>query len=39
MLQILNTVPQGAVTPSHKIILLLLHNCNFTSVMNRNANI
>ena len=25
--------------PNHKIIPLLLHNCNFATVMNRNVNI
>lgn len=29
LLQPINTVPQDVVTPNHKIILLLLHNCHF----------
>lgn len=33
-----NTVPHVVVTPDCKI-LLLLHNCNFATVMNHNANI
>jgi hypothetical protein len=41
VLQLFNTVPHAVVTlPTHrKIILLLLHNCNFASVMNHNVNI
>ena len=35
MLQPFNTVPQIMVTPNCKIILLLLHNCNFANVMKR----
>lgn len=35
----LNTVPHGVVTPDHKIISLLLYNCNFATVMNHNINI
>jgi hypothetical protein len=31
-----NTVPHVVVTPSHNIILLLLHNCNFATVVNLN---
>jgi hypothetical protein len=27
------------VTPNHKMISLLLHNCNFVTVMNHNVNI
>ena len=34
-----NLVPHGVVTPNHKIILFLLHNCNFSTVMNHNVNI
>jgi hypothetical protein len=34
-----NIVPCVVTTFSHKIILLLLHNCNFTTVMNCNINI
>ena len=30
-----NTVPHAVVTPNHKIISLLLHNCNFVTVRNR----
>ncbi|ERE74215.1 SPARC-related modular calcium-binding protein 1 [Cricetulus griseus] len=33
----LNTVPHVVVTPNHKIILLLLHNCNFITVTNFNV--
>ena len=29
----------GDPPPNHKIILLILHNCNFATVMNYNANI
>lgn len=35
----LNTAPHAVVTPSHKIILLLLPNCNYAIVMHRNVNI
>ena len=34
-----NTVPHVVVTSNHKIILLLLHNCNFATVINHNVNI
>ena len=34
-----NTVPHVVVTPNYKIILLLLHNCNFATVMNHYVNI
>jgi hypothetical protein len=34
MLRPFNTVPPVVVTPKHKTISLLLHNCNFTTVMN-----
>jgi hypothetical protein len=27
------------VTPNHKIVLLLLHNCNFAIIMNCKCNI
>jgi hypothetical protein len=33
-----NTVPHVVGTPRHKIILLLLHNCNFAAVMNHIVN-
>jgi hypothetical protein len=39
MLGPFNTAPHVAVTPNHKIILLLLHNCNFATVMNCDVNI
>jgi hypothetical protein len=39
MLRLFNTVPQVVVTPNHKIISLLPHNCNFAAVVNRNVNI
>ena len=39
MLRPLNTVPHVVVTPSHKIISLLLHNHNFVTVMDCNVNI
>jgi hypothetical protein len=38
MLWSFNTVLHVVVNPNHKIILLLLYNCNF-AVMNRNVNI
>lgn len=28
-----------AVTPNHKIVSLLVHNCNFATVMNHDVNI
>ena len=31
--------PHVVVTPNHKIILLLLNNCNFATDMNSNINI
>lgn len=34
-----NTVPPVVVALNHKVILLLLHNCSFATVMNRNTNI
>ena len=34
MLRFFNAVPQVVVTPNHNIILLLLPNCNFATVMN-----
>ena len=34
-----NTVPHVVVTPTIKLFSLLLHNCNFATVMNNNANI
>jgi hypothetical protein len=33
------TVSQVVVTPNHQMLLLLLHICNFASVMNLNVNI
>jgi hypothetical protein len=33
-----NTVPHGVMTSNYTIISLLLHNCNFTTVMNHNIN-
>lgn len=33
-----NTVPHVVVTPNHKTISLLLHSCNFTTVVNHNVN-
>ena len=33
-----NTVPHVVVTPNHKSISLLLHNCNFATLMNCNVN-
>lgn len=38
MLWPFNTVPQVVLTPNHKVISLLLHNCNFATVVNRNVN-
>lgn len=35
MLQRFNAVPHAVVTPHQKIILLLLHNCNFATDRNR----
>ena len=34
-----NTVPHVMVTPNHNIILLLLHNYNFATIMSHNVNI
>ena len=39
ILQLLNTVSHVVVNPNHKIISLLLHNCNFATVVNHNVNI
>jgi hypothetical protein len=39
MLWPFNTIPHDVVTPNHKIILLLLHYCNFTIIMNLIINI
>ena len=39
MLRPFSTVPRVVVTPNHKIILLLLHNYNFATVINHNVNI
>lgn len=39
MLQPFNTVPPVVVTPNHDIILLLLHNSNFDTVVNHNISI
>ena len=39
MLWPFNTIPHVVVTPNNKIILLLLYNCNFASIMNCNVNI
>ena len=39
MLQPFNMVPHVVVTPTHKIILLLLHNYSFATVVNCNLNI
>lgn len=36
LLQSFNTVPH-VVIPNHKVIFLLLHNCNFVIVMNYNV--
>jgi hypothetical protein len=38
MLQPFNTVPQVAVTHSHKVILLLLHYYDFATGMNHKVN-
>lgn len=34
-----NKVPHAIVTPSHRTIMLLLHNFTFPTVVNHNANI
>jgi len=39
MLWPFNTVPYVVVNPTIKLSLLLLHNCNFSTVMNHNLNI
>ena len=39
MLQPFNTVPCVVLTPNHKSIVLLSHNCNFATVANRHVNI
>ena len=39
MLWPFNTVPHVVVTPSHKIISLLLYNCNFATARNYHENI
>jgi hypothetical protein len=39
MLQPFIIVPHDVVTPNDKIILLLLQNCNFGTVINYNVNI
>jgi hypothetical protein len=39
MLSLFNTAPHAVVTPTHTITLLLLHKCNFATVMNHNVNI
>lgn len=36
-LGLFNIVPHVVVTPSHKIMSLLLHNCNLATVMNHNV--
>lgn len=38
-LHLFNTLSYVVVFPNHKIILLPLRNCNFTTVLNHNANI
>ena len=38
MSQVSNTVLQIEETPNHKIISLLLHNCNLLLLMNHNVN-
>jgi hypothetical protein len=39
ILQSFNEVPHVLVTPGHKIILLLLQNCNYAIVMNHDVTI
>lgn len=39
MPHLFKTVPHVVVTSNHEIISLLLHNCNFTTLMNHNVNI
>ena len=38
-LRAVKTAPHAVVTSNHKIILLLLRNCNFATVMNHNISI
>ena len=38
MLQPFNTVPPVAMTPTIKLFSLLLHNCNFATVMKYDVN-
>lgn len=38
-LRLFNTISHSVVTPNHKIILLLLHNYKFVTVMNHSGNI
>lgn len=37
MMRPFNAVPHVVLNPNHKIIFLLLHNCNFSIVMHRNV--
>lgn len=39
MLRPFNAVPPIVVTPTIRLFLLILHNCNFATVMNSNVNI
>ena len=39
MLQPLNTVPHVVLTPTIRLFLLLLHNCNFATAIDQNVNI
>ena len=39
MLQPFDTVPRVVMNPTIKLFLLLLHNCNFATVMNHNVHI
>ena len=39
LLRTFNAVPHVVVTLTHKVIPLLLHNCNYTTAMNHNINI
>ena len=39
MLSPVNTVPHAVVIPNHKIILVLLHNSNFATVISHSVNI
>jgi hypothetical protein len=36
-LQAFKTVPQAVLAPTIKVFLLVLHNCNFATVMNHNV--